>query len=77
MKENIFNYFNNNNFDIENEVNIIRVKNMYTKIEDMKKDFSLKINEKHLEKLKIESVLKNLENRYKKYGRETKEYYFE
>jgi len=77
MKENIFNYFNNNNFDIENEVNIILVKNMYTKIEDMKKDFSLKINEKHLEKLKIESVLKNLENRYKKYGRETKEYYFE
>ena len=71
-KDIVFNYFSANNFDVENEVNILLIKNLYTKLDEMKKEFNIIMNDKNLFKRKLENSLKNMEKRAMK-GRPTKE----
>ena len=68
----VFEYFSDNNFDVENEVNVLLNKNLYVKMDEMKKEFNQIMNEKNLTRLKLDSKLKNMEKKATK-GRHSKE----
>ena len=66
IKDTVFSYFSNYSFDVENEVNRLLIKNLYIKLEDMKKEFNLKMNDQNLHKLKLENRFKTLEKKFPK-----------
>jgi hypothetical protein len=62
------NYYSQKNFDIDNELNVILIKNLNEKIKEMKNEFVQIKNEKLLQKLKldraIEEITKTTNNKY-------------
>ena len=56
----IQNYYNQKNFDLENELNVILVKNLGEKLKEMKNEFIQIKNEKILSKNKLEKFISDL-----------------
>ena len=70
----VFNYFSEKNFDVENEINVLIIKNLYVKLDEMKKEFNGIMNDKNLHMLKLQNALANMEKRAEKGMPRTKEY---
>lgn len=56
----IQNYYNQKNFDLENEINVLLVKNLSEKLKEMKNEFIQIKNEKILTKNKLEKYINDL-----------------
>ncbi len=54
------NYYTQKNFDLENEVNVLLIKNLTEKLKEMKNEFVSIKNEKLLNKAKVEKVIDEL-----------------
>lgn len=57
----IQNYYNQKNFDMENELNVILIKNLNEKLKEMKNEFVHLKNEKMFQKNKIEKSIEDIE----------------
>jgi hypothetical protein len=60
MKILIQNYYNQKNFDLENELNVLLIKNLNEKMKEMKNEFVSIKNEKMLNKGKLEKTIEEL-----------------
>ena len=57
----IGNFYSQKNFDLENELNVILIKNLNEKLKEMKNEFISIKNEKILQKVKVESQIDELQ----------------
>jgi hypothetical protein len=60
MKILVQNYYNQKNFDLENELNVLLIKNLNEKLKEMKNEFVSIKNEKMMNKGKLEKIIDEL-----------------